>query len=233
MKKIFLILILLIPLISAEEFVYLKMNGNQLGETVSYEVEIGKNYFFEGKGDSGLNEVIMYINGENNLQRGINPKITWSPKEEKIYEMDIIGRKNEEIITSQKFYLTAKQNVENTVRQIMPAELPSSEEFFSKCDLIKKSQSTEIFDLKAYNIKIGFADENINLPKTYYAKGMNDGDFAIIFDDVNKIVSVYFYKTEDKDYKKSIIREYYFAFLNDPCSGFWNILLELKDRKEI
>lgn len=103
-------LIFLSETVSAKEYVYLKIDGNQVGfNSVYLYLDKGQSYTFEGSGSAGVDEVLLYVkNGVSD--RGEEAEITFTPDNEETYQLDIIGFASDGTWeASQKFYLIIRE----------------------------------------------------------------------------------------------------------------------------
>jgi hypothetical protein len=210
--------------------VYLKIDGELVGETVKYEVEKNKEYFFEGSGDAAITGIAIYVNGENNLVKGLNPVLEWTPKEEKEYELDIIGFKEEAIVTSQKFYLTGKNKTNKTKPKFPEFDTKT---FLSECNYLREQQTTMIYGFEDINIKIGFAYDNQYLPGSYYGNSILGKDFVLVYDEKINRVIIYYRAGTDPLKIKSEVDKHKFAFDNHPCAGFYYLLRDRQKQQMI
>lgn len=100
---IYLIIIFSNP-ITATDYVYLKMNGQNIVDVNQY-LNKGQDYDFYGWGSVGITKVVLYIHDTNLYDDGRTASISFTPQEVRTYELDIIGLRDTNQVASQKFYL--------------------------------------------------------------------------------------------------------------------------------
>ena len=113
MKKINLILMFILVFsifVSAENYyVYLLMNGESIGyDSTTLNLEAGQTYVFYGSSSSNIDNVVINIKNVNQVE-GLNPEIQFIPLDSGSYELDIMGFSDNELVSSQKFYLEVSE----------------------------------------------------------------------------------------------------------------------------
>ena len=78
-------------LVSAQDYVYLSLNGNSISGQNSLDLEVGSSYNFEASGSSNIAKVKMYISGTNLQEEGLTADFVFSPESPNQHDLVIIG----------------------------------------------------------------------------------------------------------------------------------------------
>jgi len=226
--------------VMAVDYVYIKMDGTQISTGQTINLKTGTEYLFEASGSANVDDVRIYIKGQNVMDTGKNAAIRFKPEKDGNYELDVIGSSKEIQVTSAKIYLQAtsgavvsntntnNNNVAGLDNSTIETKPPYdscgaaniTDAFIKDCRDIICKKSSKMYKTKfASQFKLAFIDTDTVNVKSYNGD-MTANDVLIVYNIYSRKTFIFYGANVNRVLVRSFwapVQQHFYAL---PCESF-------------